>query len=119
MYKTTSIFNAMDDLFEFANHNSSTYSKTEIRQTENGYALDVLLPGFTKEEVTVRTEGDELILEASTERELPKFLNKRVRKSYNVEYLDAESVQAKLESGILSIHFSTEKKKNARNISIL
>lgn len=119
MYKTTSIFNAMDELFEFANHNSSTYSKTEIRQTENGYTLDVLLPGFTKEEVTVRTEGDELILEASTERELPKFLNKRVRKSYSIENMDSTTIQAKLESGVLSISFSTEKKKNARNISIL
>jgi len=109
----------MDELFEFANHNSSTYSKINIRQIESGYALDVLLPGFTKEEVTVYIEGDELILEALTERELPKFLNKRVRKSYTVEHLDSESVEAKLEYGILTINFSTDRKKNARNISIL
>ncbi len=119
MQKHTSIFNAMDELFEFANHNSSTYSKTDIRQTEDGFSLDILLPGFVKDEVSVRTEGDELIVEAGTERALPKFLNRKVRKGYQVELLDPDSVEAKLETGVLTITFSTQKKKNTRNISIL
>jgi HSP20 family protein len=119
MYRPTSIFNAVDDLFEFANHNSSTYSKAEVRQTDEGFSLDILLPGFTKEEVNVKAEGNELVVEAKTERTFPKFLNRHVRKAYQVEDLDSESVVAKLEAGLLNLTFSTSKKKNARNISIL
>ena len=116
---TNSIFNRMDDLLEFANHNTSTYAKTDIRQTEDGYSIDVLLPGFEKEEVQVKTEGSDLILEAKTERALPKFLNKNVKKTYQVEDLDVDSVAASLNNGILTINFSTSKKKNSRSISIL
>jgi HSP20 family protein len=119
MHRATSIFNAVDDMFEFVNHNSSTYSKTDLRQDENGYAIDILLPGFSKEEVTVRTEGKNLIVEASTERKLPKFLNSSMKKTFQVDNLDSESVTAKLENGVLTIEFSTEAKKNARSISIL
>jgi HSP20 family protein len=119
MWKSSSIFNAYDEMFEHVNQNSSTYSKTDIRQDEKGYTIDVLLPGFSKEEVTVRTEGKDVILEAATERKLPKFLNSKMKKTFQVENLDCESVSAKLENGVLSIVFSTEAKKNSRSISIL
>jgi len=108
----------MDDLFEFTNHNSATHAKTELRQTEEGYILDVLLPGFEKDEIGVRTEGNDLIVECKTDRKLPKFLNSKVKKTFQVEDLDSESIAAKLECGILSITFSTAKKRNAKSISV-
>jgi len=115
---TSTIFNAMDNLFEFANHSSKAYSNTDIKQTEEGYLLEVLLPGFIKSEVTIRTEGTDLILEASTKRELPHFLNNKVSKRYQVEFLDSSTIEAKLEFGVLSIRFSTEKRKNSRNVTV-
>ena len=116
---TKSIFKGFDDLFEMANHNSATHSKTDIRKTDEGYSLDILLPGFTKEEVQVRTEGNDLIIEANTERALPKFLNKKVRKTFQVEDLDQESISAKLDAGVLSLEFSSIKQKNAKSIEVL
>ena len=119
MYNHRSIFNTFDEMMTYSSQTNSTYAKAEIRQTEEGYAIDVLLPGFSKEEVNVKTEGEDLIMEAKTERKLPKFLNPHVKKTFQVEDLDSESVSAKLEDGILTIQFSTEKKKNTRTISIL
>jgi len=116
---TKSIFSGFDDLFELASHNSTSYSKTSIRKTDKGYSLDILLPGFTKEEVQVRTEGNDLIIEANTERALPKFLNSKVRKTFQVEDLDQESISAKLETGVLSLEFSSIKEKNAKSIKVL
>jgi HSP20 family protein len=115
----TNLFSSVDDLLSYASQNNSAYAKTDVRQTEDGYAIDVLLPGFFKEEVTVKAEGDSLVLEAKTKRALPKFLHVNVKKTFQVEDLNAESVSAKLESGILTIEFSTEKKKNARTVRIL
>lgn len=116
---TKTIFNGFDDLFELANHNSVSYSKTDLRKTDNGYSLDILLPGFTKDEVQVRTEGNDLVIEAHTKRSLPKFLNAKVRKTFQVEALDQESISAKLEAGVLSLEFSSIKEKNAKSIKVL
>lgn len=114
-----SIFNRLDELFELANHNSAAHSKTDIRKTDEGYLLEILLPGFKKEEVQVHTEGNDLIIEANTERVLPKFLNTKIRKTFQVEDLDHESISAKLEAGVLSLEFSSIKQKNAKNIKVL
>jgi HSP20 family molecular chaperone IbpA len=119
MYTKQSIFDGFDGLFEFTNHNSASHSKTDIRKTDDGFSLDILLPGFWKEEVQVRTKGNDLIIEAHAERAFPKFLNKKVCKTFQVEGLDPESVSAKLEAGILSLEFSNINQKNSKSIKVL
>jgi len=119
MYTKQSIFDGLDGLFEFTNHNAAAYSKTDIRKTNEGYSLDILLPGFTKEEVQIRTKGNDLIIEAHTERAFPTFLNKKVCKTFQVEGIDHESVVARLEAGVLSINFSNITQKNSKSIKVL
>ena len=116
---SNSIFNMMDELFEFSNHNSVTYSKSEFRKTDDGYVIDVLLPGFTKEEVNVSVEKENLIIEAKTERKLPRFINSTIKKTFHVEEINADSVNAKLENGILSVSFSNTAKSIGRTIAVL
>jgi HSP20 family protein len=108
----------MDELFEFHNHNSLTYSKSELYKTEDGIGMDILLPGFKKEEVTVDLKGKELIIEAATERKLPRYLNHKVRKTYQVEEVDPESIKAVLENGILTLTFKTPSKNVGRKIAV-
>lgn len=117
MYKSTSIFSALDELFEVA-HPQTVHSKAEIRRTNDGIIVDVLLPGFDKDEVTVKVEDKTLIIEAETERRLPRFLNTKVKRSYLVEDIDADSIKAKLENGILSVEFATAKKTVGRTITV-
>ena len=115
---TTSLFSIMDELFEQA-HPQSFHSKAELRKTDKGFAADILLPGFTKEEVNVKVEGDDLIIEAKTERSLPKFLSKHVKRTYQVEDINPDNVSAKLECGILNLEFSTAKKTSTKTISVI
>ena len=117
MFKPNSIFSAMDELFEIA-HPQTVHSKAEISTTKDGLSVTVLLPGFSKEEVDVKVEDDTLIIEAATKRTLPSFLNTRVKRSYLVEGIDADSIKAKLENGILSVEFSTAKKTVGRKITV-
>lgn len=114
---TTSIFSALDELFEVA-HPQTVHSKAEIRRIDEGLVVDVLLPGFAKDEVTVKVEDKTLIIEAETARKLPRYLNTKVRRSYLVEDIDAESIKAKLENGILSVEFSTAKKTVGKTITV-
>ncbi len=116
---SNSIFNMMDDLFEFSNHNSATYSKSEFRKTDDGYLIDILLPGFTKEELQVSVEKENLIIEAKTDRKLPRFINNSVKKTFLVENINPDSVNAKLENGVLTVSFSNASKSIGRTITVL
>jgi len=109
----------MDDLFEFSNHNSTTYSKSEFRKTDDGYSIDILLPGFIKEEVQVNVEKEDLIIEAKTDRKLPRFINNSIKKTFLVENINPDSVNAKLDNGILTVSFSNTAKTIGRTITVL
>jgi len=117
MFKSNSIFSAMDELFEIA-HPQTVHSKAEVSRTDDGLSVDILLPGFNKDEVTVKVESKNLIIEAETERSLPTFLNTRIKRTYLVEDIDADSIKAKLENGILTVEFSTAKKTFGRKITV-
>jgi HSP20 family protein len=116
MYKT--ITSSMFDI-DYTTSNSLFFSKSEINKTGDGLRLDILLPGFTKEEVTVNLDDKELVISAETERKLPSYLNNNVRKTYIVEDVDVDTIKAVLENGVLSVSFSTAKKVVGRNISVL
>lgn len=115
---TSSLFSVMDELFEKA-HPQTFHSKAELKKTDNGFTVDILLPGFTKEEVAVKVEGEDLIIEAKTERSLPKFLSSHTKRTYQVEDINPETVIAKLECGILNLEFSTAKKASAKTINVI
>lgn len=116
---TNTIFSNFDELFELATSNTAAHAKSDITLSDGIYAVNILLPGFTKEEVAVRAEGNDLIIEAQTKRKFPRFLSDKVRKTYQVDDLDADSIAAKLEAGILCISFSTAQKRNAKSINVL
>jgi HSP20 family molecular chaperone IbpA len=96
-----------------------TYSNSEITKTSDGYSIAVLLPGYNREEIEVLADNETLTIEASTDRSLPKFLGTRAKKTFEVVDLDPESVEAKLEAGILSIKFRCVRKNNSRSIEVL
>ena len=116
MYRT-SIFNAMDELFDSAY--PIVNNKAEVRSIDGGFAVDILLPGFTKEEVDIQVEGEDLIIEAKTDRKLPGFLNTHVKRTYVAHDIDSDSIKAVLENGLLNVEFTTAKKKSAKTVKIL
>lgn len=49
-------------------HHGKNVMKTDIKETKDGYELEMDLPGFTKEEVTVSLENGNLTIRAAKER---------------------------------------------------
>jgi len=95
---------------------SSNYS---IHNTDTGYKLTFAVPGFEKDEITVKAEKEDLIIEAKTEREdFPHYLRNKIKKTFYVQDLDAENISAKLNAGILTVEFTTDKKMTAKTIAI-
>ena len=90
--------------------------KTDVRETENTYELDIELPGFKKEEVsieldkgclTIRAAGAQAREEGRDGRYLrrERFCGACSRSFYVGEVLEPEDVSARFENGILRLSF--------------
>ena len=98
--------------------------KTDVRETEDTYELDIDLPGFKKEEVNLELKDGYLTIQAAKglDKEEPEKKGKYIRQEryagamsrsfYVGEDVKQEDVKAKYENGILklSIPKTPEKK---------
>ena len=99
--------------------------KTDVKETENGYELDIDLPGFKKEEVQASLENGYLTLSASKgldkdEKDKKGRYIRRERYSgamsrsfYVGEGVEQKDIHAKFENGILKL---TVPKTNAQKV---
>ena len=89
--------------------------KTDVRETEDGYELDIDLPGFMKDEVTAQLDNGYLTIQASKglDKEQKDKKGKYIRKEryagsmsrsfYVGDAITEEDVHAKYEDGILKL----------------
>lgn len=88
--------------------------KTDIRETDSTYELDVDLPGFAKDEVAVDLKDGYLTISAQKKAEKPeeKKEGKYIRqeryagscsRSFYVGDLKPEDIRGKFESGVLTL----------------
>ena len=89
--------------------------KTDVRETEDGYELDIDLPGFKKDEVTAQLDNGYLTIQASKglDKQQKDKKGKYIRKEryagsmsrsfYVGDAITEEDVHAKYEDGILKL----------------
>lgn len=97
--------------------------KTDVRELEAGYELDIDLPGYKKEDVTAELKEGYLTISAKTENkddkkdEAGKYIRREryfgscSRSFFVGEEIEKEDIKAKFEDGILKI---TVPKKEAK-----
>ena len=97
--------------------------KTDIRETENGYELDIDLPGFKKDEVNLELKDGYLTIAAdkSLDKDEKDDKGRYIRqerwsgscsRSFFVgENVKPEDVHAKFENGILSLSLPKQEAK--------
>lgn len=97
--------------------------KTDVRETEGTYELDVDLPGFTKDEVNVELKNGYLTIQAAkgldkdqTDKKGKYIRQERYagacsRSFYVGDAVEPENVSAKFEDGILTISVPKNVKK--------
>ena len=102
--------------------NAGRMMKTDVKETEEGYELDVELPGFKKEEIKLELNSGYLTI--STEKSLEKQDEKKGKVLRQERYsgtmqrsfyvggsITEEDIKAKYENGVLSLAIP---KKEAR-----
>ena len=96
--------------------------KTDVRETENSYELDIDLPGFKKDEVNVELKNGYLTIQAAKglDKEEQDKKGKYIRqeryagacsRSFYVGDIQPDQVSAKYEDGILKISLPKQEKR--------
>ena len=97
--------------------------KTDIRETDNGFELDIDLPGFKKDDVSAELKNGYLTISAAKgldkdekdkegryiRRE--RYTGNCTRSFYIGEQVRQEDIKAKFEDGILKIAFPKQDQK--------
>ena len=99
--------------------------RTDIKETEDQYIMDIELPGFGKENLSIDYNGGYVTVKASKE-EKEKSDNYVVRersvncsRSYYVGYIDPEQIKASYKDGVLTLDVPKENAmKNKKGIQI-
>ena len=131
--------NLFDDMFDFDKEmnrmNRALYGKhgrnmmkTDVRETDNSYELDIDLPGFKKEEVNVELNNGYLTIEAAksldkddTDKQGRYIRQERyagsMSRSFYVGDVKPEDVKARYESGVLTVLIPKEEPKKLTSSS--
>jgi HSP20 family protein len=138
--KTPKSFNNLvDDLFtnipsllrdDFLTPSLQT-TPVNIRETENDYVLDLIAPGFEKEDFKINLDKNTLTVSAEKKAESENRDEKNIRKEYKFqsfsrsftidEKIDATNIVAKYLNGVLTLNLpkKVEVKEAVKEITIL
>ncbi len=106
-------------------HNAQNMMKTDVREIENGYEMDIELPGFHKEDISISLDQGYLKIQAQkglNKEEKDEKSGKVIRREryagslartfYVGQNLTEEDIKAKLEDGVLKLSFPKEDKRS-------
>lgn len=115
---------------DFVTPNFRSFTPVNIKETENDYVLDVVAPGFQKEDFKINLENNTLTISVEkkeeTENQNEKFIRKEYKqqsfkRSFTIdENVDAENISAKYVNGVLTLNLAKkqEVKPSVKEISI-
>ncbi len=127
--RSNSIFDAFfNDFFlpvntETTHHKGTFRPAVNVVENKDAFKLDLAIPGFSKEDVTIKTEKDILTIEANKEIKLAegeKYLRKGIaqgkfNRTFRLpETIDLGNITANFKNGILSINLA--KKEEAKEL---
>ena len=106
------LFDAFDDFFRPVFYDDVNDLKTNIKETDANYELDIEMPGYSKDQIKVALENGYLTVSASKEsKEEDKskhYVRKEISESCSRSYYVGDDVtqsdiKAKYENGMLSV----------------
>ena len=124
------LFDPFGDFFKFPNFTKENSMKTDVRELENSFVLDIDLPSYNKQDINIDFNNGYLTISATRKEEKTeedkkfKYLRKErffgsVSRSFYVGDIEQDEIDAKLENGTLTVCIPKERKNNsAKRIEI-
>lgn len=106
------LFDAFDDFFRPVFFDEQHDLKTNIKETDSAYELDIEMPGYSKDQIKVALENGYLTVSASKESKeednkkhyVRKEISENCSRSYYVgDDVTQADIKAKYENGMLAI----------------
>ena len=106
------LFDAFDDFFRPVFFDEVHDLKTNIKETDSNYELDIEMPGYSKDQIKVSLENGYLTVSASKESKeednKKHYVRKEISESCSRSYYVGDDVtqadiKAKYDNGILSV----------------
>lgn len=117
-------FDLFKEMFRdpFFEENESKLMRTDIKETDNKYLIDIDLPGYEKENIKIEVENGYLIINAKIdsnkeEKEEGKFVRQErymgecSRSFYVGEDVEAEDIKASFRNGTLKLEVPKKEEK--------
>lgn len=109
-----------NDFTDRMDHSLKAMPKTNIMENETSYDVEMLVPGFNKDDFNLNVERDLLIISASKEeKKEEKQDSKVVFREYNVQSfersftlsndVDSNKIEASYENGVLKVNIPKKK----------
>jgi len=115
----------IDDFFNDSFFNDTqTYNSYKFYKTEDGYSLNMLVPGFNKDNLSVELENNKLSISGETKYDdstlLSDITNSIINKKFVIPVdVDAGKIDAEVTDGILSIRLPFKKKDKKKVIKLV
>ena len=120
--RPTDLFDeAFDSFFRpFYVDSESTFMKTDIRETEQDYVMEVEMPGMDKKDIDLKFDSGYITISAKkTEESEGKYLRRERASSYSRSYymgdVDRTKIRAKYENGVLTVTVPKDKPEESRH----
>lgn len=122
------LFDAFNDFFRPVFYDEQAELRTNIKETDTDYLLDIEMPGFSKDQIKVSLDSGYLTVSAKKEQKeegKDRYIRKEITEScsrsfYVGDYVTDEQIKAKYENGMLmlTVPKSQPKKAEGKLISI-
>lgn len=130
-------YDFFDDFFKdpFFDNQENKIMKTDIKENENSYQLEVDLPGYKKEDIKMHMEDGYLVINATTNKQndekdskgkyirKERFFGECSRSFYLGNEIKDEDIKANFKNGTLNIEVpkksEIEKQDNKKYIDIM
>lgn len=124
-------FNEIPTLFkdDFAS-NLKAFVPVNVKETDGTYQVEVVAPGFEKNDFKISVEKNILTISAEGKHEVKSENEKQIRSEYNYrsvkrsftldEKIDTEKIEAKYVNGVLTLNLprKAEVKASTKEISV-
>lgn len=126
------LFDALDNLFKPMFFEENRDMKTDVKENDDNFELDIEMPGFAKENINVSLEDGYLTVSGTKNQtdegkggKNKKYIRKEISESFSRSYyvgdnIAEENIKAKYDNGILclTVPKETQKKIQAHSITI-
>lgn len=108
---------------DFITPNFRSFTPVNVKETETEYVLEVIAPGFQKEDFKINLDNNTLTISADKKEESENKNERLIRKEYKQqsfsrsftidENVDAENIVAKYLNGVLTLNLAKKQQVKA------